>query len=391
VTAGKPGAFRDRIARSVELTANGTVTQDFQLLPLPSNLSRTATAVSSSDWEDGEDYNAAKANDGLLSTRWNSRAGDIEGSYLEMQWSSAQTFNKVTIREAIGRIRNYSLQRYDKASDAYVDILTAEAPPGTGDRAYGHLLPTAVTSERLRLLVNTADEVPSIYELEVANAPVATAKVVVKDVTTGNPVPNATVTSDLGVPLGTTDAQGAISLLVEPDDYVVTASAEGYFPGAPVAFTIGAGETKDVALTAPATGPNIARTGTAAASTGADAALANDGDLETAWLADETVNQWIAINWDKPTKFTAVQLRGFQGVIQRSFLEIKDASGNWVEVPNTSFNPEFLAGRPADFLFPAGITTTGVRYFITATNSTGSIPGLAEFIVFDSPLPQPQQ
>jgi hypothetical protein len=193
------------------------------------------------------------------------------------------------------------------------------------------------------------------------------------------------------VPLGTTDAQGAISLLVEPDDYVVTASAEGYFPGAPVAFTIGAGETKDVALTAPATGPNIARTGTAAASTGADAALANDGDLETAWLADETVNQWIAINWDKPTKFTAVQLRGFQGVIQRSFLEIKDASGNWVEVPNTSFNPEFLAGRPADFLFPAGITTTGVRYFITATNSTGSIPGLAEFIVFDSPLPQPQQ
>jgi hypothetical protein len=391
VTAGKVGVFRDRIARAVELTANGTATQDFVLLPLPPNLSRTATAVSSSDWEDGPDYNAAKANDGSMATRWNSRAGDADGSYLEMQWAQAQTFNKVTIREAIGRIRNYTLQRYDEANDAYVDIVSADTPPGTGDRTYSQLFAQPVTSKRLRVLVNTTDEVPSIYELEVANAPVANAKVVVKDAASGNPVPNATITSDLGVVLGTTNAQGELTLLVEPDDYVLSATAEGYFGGAPVAFTINAGENRDVTLTAPATGPNIARTATAAASSGADAALANDGDLDTLWSADEATNQWIAINFDKPTHFTVVQLRGFQGAIQRSFLEMKDESGNWVEIPNTSIAPEFLAiaGKPADFFFPQGITTTGVRYFITATNSATSTPGLAEFLVYDAALPKP--
>jgi hypothetical protein len=309
-----------------------------------------------------------------------------------MQWSADQTFNKITIREAIGRIRNYTLQRYDEANDAYVEILTANTPPGTGDRTYAHLLAQPVTSKRLRLLVNTTDEVPSIYELEIANAPVATAKVVVKDAASGNPVPKANITSDLGVFLGTTNDQGELTLLVEPDDYVLSASAEGYFPGAAASFTINAGESREVTLTAPATGPNIARTATASASSETDAAAnANDGDLETYWTAEGVTDQWIAINFDKPTRFSVVQLRGFQGAIQRSFLEIKDASGNWVEVPNTTIAPEFLAiaGRPADFYFPAGITTTGVRYFITATNSADSAPGLAEFLVYDAPLPQP--
>jgi hypothetical protein len=399
VVAGKTGVFRDRIARGVDLAADATVTQDFSLLPVPTNIARTATAVSYSDWQGGTDYDAPKANDGSLATRWNSEAGDAEGVYLEMQWSAAQTFNKVTIREFDDRIRNYSLQRYDKANDAYVNILTADVPKRGGDQTLTHILAEPVTSERVRLLVNTSDSTSiSVYEMEVANAPVATAKVVVKDVASGNPVPNATITSDLGVILGTTDAQGVINLLVEPDDYVVSASAAGYFGGSPVAFTVNAGETRDVTLTAPATGANIARTGKASASTetedGSGAAeLAIDGDLETYWLANEYANQWIAVNFDKPTHFTVVQLRGFRGVIGRSYLQILAEDGkSWVDVPNTVISPESGDGsgqKPADFFFPAGITTMGVRYYITATNSTDNIPGLSEFIVYDSPLPQP--
>jgi F5/8 type C domain-containing protein/carboxypeptidase family protein len=394
VSASKSGAYRTRIARGVDVAADASVSHDFVLLPVPPNLSLTATAVSSSDYDD-TDYVAAKAKDGVLTTRWNSADGDVAGSYLEMQWAQAQTFNQVTIREAIGRIRNYTLQSYDEAGAKYVDILTANAPPGTGDRTYSQFFTQPVTSKRLRILVNVADEVPSIYELEVANAPTATANVVVKD-PSGNPVPNATITSDLGVTLGTTNDKGELALLVEPDDYVLTASAQGYFNGAPVAFTINAGETQQITLGAVPTGPNLAKSGKAAASSEADAdsaaALATDGDPDTFWLAGDTTNQWIGVTFDKPTHFTVVQLRGFHAVIQRSYLQVlADDGKTWTDVPDTVINPEFLAiaGKPADFFFPAGITSMGVRYYIDATNSATDPPGLSEFLIYDAPLPKP--
>jgi hypothetical protein len=395
VIAAKQGAFRERRARGTELPANGTVTRDFVLQPLPPNLARTATAVSSSDWEDGEDFNAAKANDGNLTTRWNARAEDTAGSWLEMRWTQPQTFNQVTVRESNGRIRNYSLQRYDKASDAYVNILTADAPPGTGDRVYTQLLATPVTSERLRMLINVTDDVPSIWELEVANAPVATVNAVVKDVASGNPVPRATITNDLGVVLGTTNDQGQINLLVEPDDYVVNASAEGYLGGAPVSFTINAGETQEVTIALPALGANIARTGKAAASSENEsaenpAALAFDADPATFWLAQEYANQWVGVTWDQPTRFTVVQLEGFKASIGRSYLQMLAEDGTtWVDVPNTVIAPEHSGRSLETFLFPAGITTKGIRYYITATDSTANIPGLSEFRVFNSPIPAP--
>jgi len=275
------------------------------------------------------------------------------------------------------------------------NVLPADAPPGGGDRVYSQFLATPVTTKRLRMLINVADDLPSIYELEVANAPVATANVSVKDAA-GNPVPKATVTSDLGVTLGTTNDKGELNLLVQPDDYVLTASAEGYFSGAPVAFTINAGETQQITLSAVPTGPNIAKTAKAVASSEADgsstAAMATDGDPDTYWLAGETTNQWIGVTFDKPTHFTVVQLRGFHAVIQRSYLQILDTDGKtWVDVPDTTINPEFLAiaNKPADFFFPKGITTMGVRYFIDATNSATDPPGLSEFMVFDAPLANP--
>jgi hypothetical protein len=315
-----------------------------------------------------------------------------------MQWAQPQTFNKVTIHEAMDRIRNYSLQRYDDASAAYVTILTVNAPKVGGDPTIAQLLATPVTSKRLRLLVNTADDVPAVKELEVSNAPVATIKGMVTDVATGKPVPEATITSDLGVILATTDASGAFSALVEPDDYVLSASAPAYFTGATASFTINAGDTQNVMLTAPAQGPDIAKTAKASASTedaSWPAANVNDGDPTTYWLATDVTNQWVAITWSKPTHFTAVQLQGFQGVIESTHLEVLDTDGKtWVPLAGTTFNPENAAnaGNTAPFFFfPDGVMTTGLRFFITATNSTTSIPGLSEMLVFDSPIPKPAQ
>ena len=97
----------------------------------------------------------------------------------------------------------------------------------------------------------------------------------------------------------------------------------------------------------------------------------------------------MAVTWDKPTRFTAIALRGFQNPIERSRLQALDADGQtWVDLPIPPFVPYALT-RPADFFFPAGVTTTGVRFFMSGTHQAGLPPGLAELQVFDTPLPQP--
>jgi len=403
VTAGKFGAYRDRIARSVALPANGAATHDFVLIPLPPNLSLTATAVSSSDYQGGTDYNAAKANDGNPATRWNSDGGDTDGAYLEMQWAQPQSFNKVTIREAIDRIRNYSLQTYDETNATYVDIpgasnVNVPSPAGSANPIFTHAFANPITTKRLRLLINHADDLPSVWEMEVSNAPLGTASIVVTDVATGKPVPNATIASDLGAILGTTDANGAANLLLDADDYVVTASASGYFAGAPATFTINGGDKQQIALTAPAQGPDIAVNAKASASSedpSSPASLVNDGDLTTNWLSNDPTNVWVALTWTKPTHFTVVQLRGFGPYYyQTSYLEMLDTDGKtWVQVPGTTFSPEVYnaTGKPADFYLPDGVTTTGLRFFATSTNSVSLNGGLSEMLVFDSPIPKPGQ
>jgi len=127
VTAGKPGAFRNKLVRNVTIAPDASATLDFALTPLPPNLALTGKAASSSDWEDGEAYNAAKANDGNLTTRWNARADDEDGSYLEIAWSAPQTFTKITVRQAFDRIRNYTLQRWNASSSDWVDLVTRRA------------------------------------------------------------------------------------------------------------------------------------------------------------------------------------------------------------------------------------------------------------------------
>ena len=87
------------------------------------------------------------------------------------------------------------------------------------------------------------------------------------------------------------------------------------------------------------------------------------------------------------------RLEGAVYLIESTHLEILDTDGKtWVPLDGTTFNPENAAnaGNTAPFFFfPDGVTTTGLRFFITATNSTTSIPGLSEMLVYDSPIPKP--
>ena len=209
----------------------------------------------------------------------------------------------------------------------------------------------------------------------------------------GNPVPKATIVTDQGVVLGTTNDKGEFSALVEPDEYSVTASADGYFTSAPVLVELNPDGTQEITLIAPVQGANIARNAKASASSEDPAWPAtnvNDGDLTTYWLATGDTNQWVALTWDKPTHFTAVQLRGFQNNIERSVLQILATDGTmWMDLPNTVFVP-YGSPKP-DFLFPDGWTTTSLRLSMSATDTAGVPPGVSEILVFDTPLPKPAQ
>jgi hypothetical protein len=393
VTAEKAGAFRRKLVRNVTIAPDVASTLDFALAALPPNLARQATAASSSDWEDGTDYNAAKANDSNLATRWNARADDEDGAWLELGWSAPQTFTKVVIRQAFDRIRNYSLQRWDEGAADWVDIAANVAVPARGGNpVLSHVFAQPITSSKVRLLVIEADAVASIFEMEASNAPTAVIRGTVKDTASGKAVGGATVNSDLGEST-VADSNGNFTLVVEPDDYVVSARAEGYFAGGGVPVTVKAGETAEVALTVPAPGENIARTGKPIASSQDDSTPAEaiiDGDPDTYWQTalDKHQNEWVGVQWDKPTRFTVVQIRGVVTTVQNSYLQVLAEDGKtWVDLPGTSFNVEFK-GRDQEFFFPQGITTTAIRWFAAVTHGAEDNPGLSELLVFNSPLPQ---
>jgi hypothetical protein len=83
------------------------------------------------------------------------------------------------------------------------------------------------------------------------NAPagaVGTVTGVVNNVTTGKPAPTALITDGQGEVMAAADANGAFSVPLGSDDYLVTASGAGYFSGSPVSFTIYGGDNQNITL-----------------------------------------------------------------------------------------------------------------------------------------------
>ncbi len=122
--------------------------------------SQGAMATASSAWSAA--FGPEKAIDGKDDTRWNSRGGDVAGAWLVVDFGRPRRIATISFREAAGgRIEQYKLQRWDK--DAWVDVVsTCKAPNKATVR---HRFPPVETT-RIRLLIVTATEVPTIYEIE---------------------------------------------------------------------------------------------------------------------------------------------------------------------------------------------------------------------------------
>ena len=128
--------------------------------PSKQNFALTATASASSVWDPS--YTADKANDGDAETRWNSAGGDINGSWLEMDFGQEITFSKTRLTQFDDRILSYKIQYYyGQWKDAYAGVQLG------WDMT--NIFP-AVTGTKARLYVVSATTCPSIYEFEVYSA-----------------------------------------------------------------------------------------------------------------------------------------------------------------------------------------------------------------------------
>jgi hypothetical protein len=144
-TAGGPSAGVDVLARA----------------PLPVNLAREAKATASSVWS--PEHEAAKAIDGDAATRWNSRDGDKDGCWIELAWEKPVRFDRVVIDECMDygpRVQAWKLLAGDG------DLKEIAHGAGLGSR-HAVDLPNVVEAKRLRLLVEKASVVPTIWEIEV--------------------------------------------------------------------------------------------------------------------------------------------------------------------------------------------------------------------------------
>jgi hypothetical protein len=137
-------------------------------MPPPENLALKARASASSAWEDGDDYGAARINDGLRDTRWNSKRGDENGCHVTLTWPEPATFDRIVIDECLDwgpRIESWRLEAIPAGGGASTVI----ARGTTAGADHTVILENQVTASTLTLIIEKASVTPTIRELAVYN------------------------------------------------------------------------------------------------------------------------------------------------------------------------------------------------------------------------------
>lgn len=151
---------------SINSSGSGSVTFDNSAPPPPPvNLALGKTANASSIWD--ANYAASKANDGLMTTRWNSANGQFNNQWLEIDFGSATAFNKTVVKEHTGdgcgnRITGYTIQYYNGSSWVDAAAGTTVGPSKTDTF-------TSVTASKVRIYIASASAEPTIDEFQVYN------------------------------------------------------------------------------------------------------------------------------------------------------------------------------------------------------------------------------
>jgi alpha-L-fucosidase len=128
-------------------------------VPLPVSLATGAAATASNVYQNQSDYDAAKAVDGNLQTRWATDAGTHQ-AWLELDLGSVKTFSRVVINEALDRVQSFQLQWFD--GSAWQTFWTGTT---LGNQWSQNFPP--VTARRVRLNILDASDGPTVWEFQI--------------------------------------------------------------------------------------------------------------------------------------------------------------------------------------------------------------------------------
>ena len=147
--------------------------------PLPKGgeiISVGAKAEATSVWDDTGDWDASKATDGGMQTRWASRDTVAQ---LVFYPDPEKKFNVVNIYEycdsyrdannrfhRTNRITDYSLDIFNEADGSWTPIYVSTSAMGD---CKSISLPEPISASRVRLNIRSAVESPSIYEIQLIN------------------------------------------------------------------------------------------------------------------------------------------------------------------------------------------------------------------------------
>ncbi|KRF21505.1 discoidin domain-containing protein [Paenibacillus sp. Soil787] len=167
IGTGKTDTFPAVTASKIRLYVTATVINNGSSQPsiwefgVYNNLALGATASASSQWDNI--LTASKANDGSMSTRWNSASGTRAGEWLQIDFGQPTTFNQVVTREqSYQRITGYKIQYFNGSS--WIDLASGTTVGSNRLNSF-----TAVTANKVRFYVTSAANVPTIDEFEVYN------------------------------------------------------------------------------------------------------------------------------------------------------------------------------------------------------------------------------
>jgi autotransporter-associated beta strand protein len=127
-------------------------------VPVPVSLATGAAATASNVYQNQPDYNAAKAVDGNLQTRWATDAGTHQ-AWLELDLGSLKTFSRAVINEAFDRAQSFQLQWFD--GSVWQTFWTG----ATLGNQWSQNFPP-VTARRVRLNILDASEGPTVWEFQ---------------------------------------------------------------------------------------------------------------------------------------------------------------------------------------------------------------------------------
>jgi hypothetical protein len=126
------------------------------------DLAPAATAAASSVWQNDPTYAASMANDGDLTTRWNTAYPALSNEWLELDFPAPVTFDHSTYSQYGDRIFGYQVQHWNGSS------WSVDVNGGTMGAFASDVFPVVIAS-RVRLLLTNFTSAPSIYEFNLYN------------------------------------------------------------------------------------------------------------------------------------------------------------------------------------------------------------------------------